>query len=193
MNGNVLAFDEYVEQRGPALLRLAFVLTGDRYLAQDLAQSALIKAHQKWRRVRTTDQPDAYVRRVLVNEHLSWRRRRSSGEIPVDRAAEDYGASGTSGVSGTSAGQPDAAARLAERDSAWRLLATLPPKQRAVLVLRYYEDLPDAEIAAVLGCGVSTVRSQASRALATLRDSPLLAEFDPPPFFPRPGDSLQEA
>lgn len=140
-------FDDYVAARGDALLRFAYLLCGDAHLAEDLVQSVLAKAYRRW------PKPEAYVRRMVVNEHLSWRRRRSSGEVVV-------------------AATPDAAAGgadLAERDAMWRLLATLPRRQRAVLVLRYYEDLSDAAIAEVLGCAESTVRAYATRALAALR------------------------
>ena len=102
--------------------------------------------------------PEAYVKAAIVNEHLSWWRRRSSGEVPVVMDGERVG-----GVTG------DPAAAQASRDAAWELLARLPRRQRAVLVLRYYEDLSDAEIAEILGCTPGTVRSQAARALATLR------------------------
>jgi RNA polymerase sigma-70 factor (sigma-E family) len=151
----VTGFDEFVAARGNALLRFAYLLCGDAYLAEDLVQTVLARAYAKWPRVAATERPEAYVKKMLVNEHLSWRRRRSSGEVSV--AAPDGGAVGGS------------AEALAERDAAWRLLATLPRRQRAVLVLRYYEDLSDAGIADALGCSVSAVRAYASRALATLR------------------------
>ena len=102
--------------------------------------------------------PEAYLKAVLVNEHLRWWRRRSSGEVPVGAPADPHVAAGG-----------DAAVEHASRDAAWALLGRLPRRQRAVLVLRYYEDLSDAEIATVLGCQQATVRSQAARALAALR------------------------
>jgi RNA polymerase sigma factor (sigma-70 family) len=101
---------------------------------------------------------------MLVNEYLSWRCRRSNTEVP---AGPGHGAAAATG-------ETDATERLAARDAAWRLLATLPRRQRAVLVLRFYEDLADQEIAAVLGCAPSTVRSQAARAMNTLRGNPQL-------------------
>lgn len=155
-------FDDYVASRGAALLRLAFMLTGDRHLAEDLTQDVLIRVYGRWSRVSGVEQIDSYVRRALVNAHVSWRRRRSSGEVPL---AEPSDAARPDAVS------TDGSEAAADRDQAWRLLATLPRRQRAVLVLRYYEDLPDREIADVLGCSAGTVRSQASRALATLRGS----------------------
>ena len=156
-------FEEFVTARGPALLRLALMLTGDAYLAQDLVQSALASAYRHWRRVEAADAPQAYVRQILVREHLSWWRRRSSGEIVGDTRAEPSGRSAWRGATA------DVTGELASRDAAWALLARLPRKQRAVLALRYYEDLSDAQIAAALGCSAATVRSNASRALATLR------------------------
>jgi RNA polymerase sigma-70 factor (sigma-E family) len=148
-------FDSYVAERGAALLRVAYLLTGDRHLAEDLVQDVLATAYLRWGRVSSADSRDAYVRTMLVRRHLSWRRRRSSGEMA---------APGTDTVVGR-----DFAADYDAHDAAWRLLATLPRRQRAVLVLRYYEDLTDEAIAALLGCGASTVRSNAARGLATLR------------------------
>lgn len=156
-------FDDYVASRGAALLRLAFMLTGDRHLAEDLTQDTLVRVYGRWSRVAGMEQIDAYVRRVLVNAHVSWRRRRSSREVPLAEPADV--------VHPAAADGSDSSDSTAERDQAWRLLATLPPKQRAVLVLRYYEDLSDREVAEVLGCSAGTVRSQASRGLATLRGS----------------------
>ncbi|MEY9859293.1 RNA polymerase sigma-70 factor (sigma-E family) [Catenulispora sp. GAS73] len=155
-------FDDYVASRGAALLRLALMLTGDRHLAEDLTQDVLVRVYGRWSRVSGMTQVDAYVRRTLVNTHVSWRRRRSSGEVPLAEPS-DAARAGAAGDDGSEA--------AADRDQAWRLLATLPRRQRAVLVLRYYEDLSDREIAEVLGCSAGTVRSQASRALATLRGS----------------------
>lgn len=154
-------FDDYVASRGAALLRLALMLTGDRHLAEDLTQDTLIRVYGRWSRVSGMEQVDAYVRRTLVNAHVSWRRRRSSSEVPLAEPSE----------AGRADAGDDGSEAAADRDQTWRLLATLPRKQRAVLVLRYYEDLSDHEIAEVLGCSASTVRSQASRALATLRGS----------------------
>ncbi len=147
-------FEDFVVARGDALLRLALMLAGDRHHAEDLVQSVLAKAYVRWSRVAAMEQPEAYLKRVLVNEHLRWWRRRGGREVlvdtPADRAADGGG-------------------RLEAREAAWQLLRVLPKRQRAVLVLRYYEDLSDAEIAVVLGCAQSTVRSQAARALTALR------------------------
>jgi RNA polymerase sigma-70 factor (sigma-E family) len=150
-------FEEYVQARGQALVRLAYVLTGDPHSAEDLAQTALADAYRSWWRVRRADHPDAYVRRVLINAHLSRLRRRSSGELPsalAESATETF---------------TDPADDVADRDAMWQVLAGLSPRARAVLVLRYYVDLDDAAIADTLGVSVSTVRATASRALDTLR------------------------
>jgi DNA-directed RNA polymerase specialized sigma24 family protein len=122
-----MTFEEFVTARLPAVLRFAGVLTGDRGLAEDVVQDVLIRASSRWQAIAQLDRPEAYVRKMVVNEFLSWRRR------------------------------------------SWRLVPKLPRRQRAVLVLRYYEGLSDLDIAAVLGCRPGTVRGYASRALAALR------------------------
>jgi len=151
------SFEEYVTARGQGLLRFAFVLSGDHHLAEDIVQEVLARLHIRWHRLEHIEQPDAYVRRAIVREYLGSRRRRASREIvladPVKFAAE-----------------PDLSNEHAARDETWRLLAQLPRPQRAVLVLRFYEDLPDATIAEILGCTQVTVRVRASRGLARLRD-----------------------
>jgi RNA polymerase sigma-70 factor (sigma-E family) len=148
-------FEAYVATRGPALLTFAYVLTGDAQLAEDLTQTALGQAYRHWRRVERAEHPDAYVRKVLVNSHLSWLRRRSSTERPTPDVDP-----------GTVA---DPANAVADRDETRRLLDRLPPRARAILVLRYYADLDDASIGDLLSIRPSTVRATASRALATLR------------------------
>ena len=148
-------FEAYVAARGPALLSFAYVLTRDAQLAEDLTQTALAQAYRHWSRVERAEHPDAYVRKVLVNAHLSWRRRRSSRERPAE--AVDTG----------SVADPSSA--VADRDQTRRLLDQLPPRARAILVLRYYADLDDASIADLLSIRPSTVRATASRALASLR------------------------
>jgi RNA polymerase sigma-70 factor (sigma-E family) len=151
-------FDEFVVSRGHVLLRFAYLLTGDRHLAQDLVQEVLVRAHRRWERIERLDMPDAYLRKAILRQYLSWRRRRASSEIVV-AAIPDRGDG------------HDPAGEAAERDEMWSLLATLPRAQRAVLVLRYYEDLPDDEIARLTGCSPTTVRVHAFRALARLRES----------------------
>lgn len=150
------SFEAYVAGRSPALLRFAYLLVGDPVLAEDILQDTLVKVHRHWRRVRQADSPDHYVRRMLVNEANNWRRRASvrlAAAAPQAFEAQ---------VPGPESGH-------AERALMWRWLGALPNKQRAVLVLRYYEDLPDDAIGDILNCSPSTVRSQASRALAALR------------------------
>jgi RNA polymerase sigma-70 factor (sigma-E family) len=157
-------FEEFMTSRWPELVRLAFGLTGDRWLAEDLAQTALASAYASWWRVRRADDPDAYVRRILINASKSRWRRSSVAEQPVEPPAE---------VPDPAA---DPAAAIGERSVLLTALATLPPRQRAVVVLRYWEDLSDAQAAALLGCSASTVRSQVARALAKLRASGALAD-----------------
>jgi RNA polymerase sigma-70 factor (sigma-E family) len=144
-------FDEFVRSRHAALLRFAHLLTGDPHAAADLVQEALEKAGLRWRRIRQQDAPESYVRRSILNAHINHGRRRRRERL-VAEAPEQGGA----------VAEP-------RDDALWRLLATLPPQQRAVLVLRFYEDLSEAETARVLGCAVGTVKSTASRALAKLR------------------------
>lgn len=151
--------------RWPALLRTAYLLTGDRHHAEDLAQSALEKAATAWSRVRRADDVDAYVRRILLNAHLSRFRRRRVVEVLSKETPE---------VSST-----DSSQQIAIRDELLKALATLPKRQCAVVVLRYWEDLTESQTAAVLGCSVGTVRSQAFKALTKLRVSPLLSDSAP--------------
>jgi RNA polymerase sigma-70 factor (sigma-E family) len=149
-------FDEYVAARGQQLLRLGYVLSGDYHTAEDLAQNALMHAYQHWRRLRTMDDPHVYVRRALVNAHVSASRRGSSREMPAALADSERT-------------EPDPAVLVTEHDAMWRALAGLTARERAVLVLRYYEDLDHASIAALLGIKESTTRATTSRALASLR------------------------
>jgi RNA polymerase sigma-70 factor (sigma-E family) len=152
-------FDEYVIARSPHLLRLAYLLTRNWQTAEDLLQTALVKVWSAWDRLDTAT-PDAYVRRVVMTTHLSWRRRRWTGEIAAGDLTDHE----------VSLQVPDQMRSVDERDRLWRRIGELPPRQRAVLVLRYFEDLSDEQIADVLGIGLGGVRSQVSRALAKLRD-----------------------
>lgn len=152
--------DDVVHAHLPGLLRYATVLTGDGHTAADLVQEVLLRAHVRWNRIAMMDRPDLYLRRMVTNEHLSWRRRWHVRTIHV--AADDVLAAHADPAQ-------DHARRVVEDDWMWRRLAALPPRQRAVLVLRFYEGLADLEIARVLGTSAATVRSHASRALATLR------------------------
>jgi RNA polymerase sigma-70 factor (sigma-E family) len=154
-------FRAYVAARGGALLRSAVLLTGDRGRAEDLVQTALIRTYGAWPRIRHKEAVDAYVRRVMVTTYVNWWRRRWTGETPTERlpdrpAADPYG-------------------QVEDGLSLSAALARLPKRMRAVVVLRSCEDLPDPEIAALLGCSTGTVRSQASRALAKLRADGALA------------------
>lgn len=150
-------FEEFVSVRGPSLLRLAVMLTGNNHDAEDLLQATFIKVVRHWGRVKEAGSPEAYTRQIMVNEHLSWRRRPQRREVTVAEVEMPLSADHTRDVSA--------------RDAAWQLLNLLPPRQRVVLALRYYADLSDDQIAQSLGCSASTVRSNAARALATLREA----------------------
>ncbi|MFI5910777.1 SigE family RNA polymerase sigma factor [Dactylosporangium sp. NPDC051541] len=151
-----MTFEEFVHSRGAALVRFARLLTGDDHRADDLVQDVLAKAFVQWRKVSRADRPDIYVRRMLVNANASWWRKRSNGEVSVPEPLE-------------AASPEDIGTAIAERDRLLRLVARLPPRQRTVLVLRYYEDLDDQSIAEILGCSPITVRTTAQRALAAMR------------------------
>ena len=148
------AFDAFARARTPALLRFAHVLTGDPDKAADLVQDALEKTVAAWPRVIRKDDPEGYVRRAIVHRNVSvWRRLRRE-QLVGDVPERSYVPS-----------DPHDAAL-------WATLAELPPRMRAVVVLRFYEDLGEAQTAAVLGCSVGTVKSQTARALTTLRSAP---------------------
>ncbi|MBS2939263.1 SigE family RNA polymerase sigma factor [Nocardioides sp. J2M5] len=149
-------FSAYMAARQAALYRTAYLLSGDHAGAEDLLQNAFAKLYLSWDKVRDHAALDGYVRRVMVNEHNSlWRRAWKRREHSTDRLPE-AGADDTydDGLGG----------------ELWAFVQTLPPKQRSVVVLRYYEQLSEAEIADVMGISTGTVKSQASRALAALRD-----------------------
>lgn len=150
-----MEFSDYVRAQHPALMRFATVLTGRTWLAEDLVSDVLGRAFERWGAIGAMDRPHAYVRRMIVNEHLSWRRRTRRQPTPEADMPEGTVADGTT--------------EHAERDAMIALLARLPRRQRAAVVLRYYLGLTDAEVAAELGCRESTVRSQIARALGTLR------------------------
>jgi RNA polymerase sigma-70 factor (sigma-E family) len=154
-----VTFDEYVRVRGPALVRLARLIAGDRHLGEDLVQEVLTKAYPRWGRIVAGGRPDVYLRQMLVNAHVSWRRKRSSGEV-VD---------GDTRVE--RADRSDIGERTVERDALWRQITRLSPKQRVAVVLRYYEDLDDVAIAEILNCSPATVRTHVMRALTALRAS----------------------
>lgn len=152
-------FDQFVTDRLDRLLRYATAMTCDRYLAQDIVQEVLLRAQRRWGRIGAMDAPYLYVQRMVTNEYLSWRRRRAARDIASPAAAIDA----------LTPPVGDPAVRHAERDAMRARIAQLPRKQRAALVLRYYEDRNDDEIATVLKCTAGTVRSHISRALQTLR------------------------
>ncbi|MET7334842.1 SigE family RNA polymerase sigma factor [Nonomuraea sp. NPDC005650] len=152
-----MEFEDFVRARGSALLRYGHVLTGNADDAADLVQEALLKLGDSWRRVRNKDDPESYVRTIMARQHISWWRRRRREHLTDDVPEGSYTDSHSYG-------------------ELWKELATLPRKQRAVLVLRYYEDLPDQDIAEILGISRGTVRSQAFRALNTLRIKPAMLE-----------------
>lgn len=152
-------YDRFVADRLDRLLRYATAMTCDKYLAQDIVQDVLLRVQDRWTRIAVMDAPYLYVKRMVTNEYLSWRRRRAARDVIASHAALDE-------IAPTVA---DHAVRHAERDAMRSRIAVLPRRQRAAIVLRYYEDSSDEEIAAVLGCTVGTVRSHISRALKTLR------------------------
>ncbi|PZS20725.1 MAG: SigE family RNA polymerase sigma factor [Pseudonocardiales bacterium] len=152
-----LDFASFVRANTAVLLRTAYLLTGSAPAAEELVQDTLARLYPKWERVSAADAPIAYVRRSLTNAFINERRRPASRVLALDTLPERRDGR-------------DAAAELADRDEVWGLLRTLPERQRAALVMRYFEDLPDEEIADALGCRLGTVRSLISRGLASLRE-----------------------
>ena len=165
---DVAAFDAFVVARRGTLMRTALLLTGDRGRAEDLVQTALFETYRRWPRLRDRADPVGYARKTLVTTHLNWIRRRSwhepaVGEIVDMAAADDVG-------------------RVAERLRIRAALLALPPRMRAVLVLRFFEDLSERDTADLLGCSAGTVKSQTARALeqvrVSLRDQGLDVELE---------------
>ncbi|HLV58346.1 MAG TPA: SigE family RNA polymerase sigma factor [Natronosporangium sp.] len=157
-------FREFVAARSGALLRTAYLLAGDWATAEDLLQTALTKTYLAWKRLGTIEAVEPYTRRVLVNTATSWWRRRWHGERPTEKLPD--------------VPAPDQHQEAIERDALWQHVRALPARQRAVLVLRFYEDLSEAQTAELLDISAGTVKSQTARALATLRrrlgvDTPL--------------------
>ena len=149
-----VSFDDWATARATALLRFAYLVIGSQHAAEDAVQEALASACAKWSRVSRTRDPDAYVRRMIVNAHVSgWRRTRR--ESPVGEVRE--------------AAYADPAVVADTADAVWRVCESLPRQQRAAVVLRFYEDLEYAEIATILEVAEPTVRSHVHRALAALR------------------------
>jgi RNA polymerase sigma-70 factor (sigma-E family) len=153
-------FADFVSAASPRLLRTAYLMTRDRHAAEDLLQSTLAKTWIAWPRI--NGDPEPYVRRTLATTYVSWWRRRSSHEKPTEDLLET----------------PATEVVSDERVDLWAALGRLPRRQRAVVVLRYWDDLPEAEVARALGCSVGTVKSQASKALAKLRIDPGLTGHD---------------
>ena len=162
-------FREFMHGRWPAMVRLAYALTGDQGHAEDVAQAAFARAYASWPKVRRTGNPEAYVRRIVVNENRNRFRKQRVAERLTDTPPEPGSGAGT----GPGA---DATSQYDERSALMAALRRLGPRQRAVVVLRYWLGLTEAEAAAELNCSVGTVKSQASRALATLRQSAELVD-----------------
>lgn len=159
-----LTFSTYVRARGPVLLRTARSLTANPADAEDLLQTALTKTYLAWERIEDHRALDGYVRRALVNTRTSQWRKRRVDEFACEELPEPDPVPG-----------PDPAEQQAVRDALWRAVLKLPARQRAMVVLRYYEDLSEAQTAEVLGVSVGTVKSAVSRALAKLRADGQLA------------------
>ena len=153
-----MTYEEFVDVRLAALARYAIILTGDRETAQDLVQETMVRVQLQWRKVSRADLPERYVKRMMANLYVDWQRGPWWRRVRLRGVPDE-----TVPVPG------DIADGTADRDLLWGVLAGLPRQQRAALVLRYYEDLPDAEIAEALGCSVGTARGYISRALSTLR------------------------
>lgn len=155
-------FDEFVAARSTHLLRTAYLLTHDHALAEDLLQTALTKSWFAWGRIE--GDPEPYVRKVLFNTYASWWRRKWNGEQATEVLPDP--------------GTPDHSASAAAGHDLWDAIGRLPKRQRAVVVLRYYEDLSEAETADLLGCSRGTVKSQLSKALAKLRLDPAVLDAE---------------
>lgn len=164
--------EEFLESRMPRLLRVALLLTGRRQDAEDLVQDVLATVVLKWRKVRAADDVDAYVRKMLVNRWISRCRTMSSKEVvDHDAVVSDLRAPS----------HPDPAARVVDAEVLWEAVTRLPPRQRAAVVLRFYEDLPDARACEALGCSTGAFRVLVHRGVAALREQTGLHEaLDPP-------------
>ena len=148
-------FAEFVQARSTALARTAYLMVGDHALAQDLLQEALTKTYAAWPRLRDVSKADAYTRKVITTTAISWKRRKSYHERPLEHLPER--------------GSADRTDDVALHDFVWQHLLSLPPRQRAAVVLRFYEDLTEAQTAEAMGCAVGTVKSSVSQALSNLR------------------------
>jgi RNA polymerase sigma-70 factor (sigma-E family) len=148
-----VGFEDFVSREQPALLRLAVLLAGDRGHAEDLVQTALLKTYRHWGRITRNGEPTAYVRRVLVTTHTSWRRRRSTTEQVVAQLPD----------------RADPSVAPDDDEQLRAALRSLPPRMRTAVVLRYYADLSELQTAQLMGCSESTVNTQTARGLARLR------------------------
>lgn len=163
-------FQAFVAASSRSLMRLAYLLTQDRHHAEDLVQSALLRAYRNWGRVGQVERPEAYVHKILVNERrMWWRRRRVDESLRADVPDQPT---------------RDVAIGVDDRDALWRELGRLPPRTRAVLVLRYWEDYSEGDTANLLGCSTGTVKSHASRGLRQLRAYLVSAEHAEQPALP---------
>jgi RNA polymerase sigma-70 factor (sigma-E family) len=150
------AFTDFMSARSASLFRTAYLIVGDHQLAQDLLQESLIKTYMAWPRLRDPSKAEAYTRKTIVTTAISWRRRRSFHERPMDPLPDTA--------------VPDPGEAVTTHASLVTKLRTLPPRQRAAIVLRYYEDLSEAQTAEVMGCSVGAVKSHVSTGLVRLRD-----------------------
>jgi RNA polymerase sigma-70 factor (sigma-E family) len=151
-------FREFLAARQTTLIRAGWLLTGDVQHAEDLVQTALVKIMPHWNRLYAAGEVEPYLRRIMATTYTSWRRRRWNAEVPADAIPEHGNAS-----------RSDPNDEVGVRDELFTALRSLPRGQRAVVVLRFYFDLSESDTAAALGCGTGTVKSQSSKALATLR------------------------
>ncbi len=159
-------FAEFVDGRFTALQQFGYLLTGEWHLAEDLVQTSLTKVWFHRNSLRSGNAMESYTRTVMVNTSTQWWRRRWKGETPTEHLPETHA--------------PSQCGTVDDRDLLLRALATLPRRTRATLVLRYFEDLPEAEIAQIMGCSIGTVKSNVSRGLAKLREHQLLTAVPAP-------------
>ena len=149
-------FCDFVTARSGALFRVAYLLLGDHQLAQDLVQESLAKTYVAWPRLREAANAEAYTRKVIATTAISWRRRRSFHERPVEHLPEPA--------------EDDMATTVVVHEALWSALLALPPRQRTAIVLRHYVDLSEAQTAETMGCSVGAVKSSTSTGLRTLRE-----------------------
>ena len=157
---DTIAFTEFVAARSPALFRTAYLMVGDHGLAQDLVQEALTKTYVAWPRLREVSKAEAYTRKAITTTYISWWRRKAwAAERPRDDVPE-----------GGLTSEPGHDNGVVDRAWVWSELQSLPPRQRAAIVLRYYEDLTEAQTAEAMGCAVGTVKSQVAQGIKRLRE-----------------------